>query len=204
MATAEQQECTQSYVRRPYGAGLLIAAWDGEAPVVPTADWPKNISLGGSGGEEEEEKPTDGAEAAKAAKAAADEIKAAPRGRARLWETSPAGFALEYHATAIGARSQAARTYLERHVEGFKGCGGDELAVHALRALMGCVEGGAELTADNATLSIVGAGSPWKLYDGADVAPLLEVARAAQEEEAKIRAASRGGAAAGGAADMEE
>ena len=93
-------------------------------------------------------------------------------------------------------------------MESFRECEGDALAVHALRALMGCVEGGAELTADNATVAIVGAGSPWKLYDGADVAPLLEVARAAQEEEALVRAATKSAAAGGGdasgAASMED
>lgn len=34
-----------------------------------------------------------------------------------LFETCPSGNYTEYHAQAIGARSQSARTYLERHFE---------------------------------------------------------------------------------------
>jgi len=36
---------------------------------------------------------------------------------------------------AIGARSQAARTYLEKFLEDFKTCELDELVKHGLRAL---------------------------------------------------------------------
>ena len=42
---------------------------------------------------------------------------------------------LDCRAMAIGARSQAARTYLEKFLDDFKTCDLDELVKHGLRAL---------------------------------------------------------------------
>ena len=39
-----------------------------------------------------------------------------------LFEFSPSGVTYEYYAMAIGARSQSAKTYLERHYEDFPEC----------------------------------------------------------------------------------
>lgn len=39
-----------------------------------------------------------------------------------LFEFSPSGVTYEYFAMAIGARSQSAKTYLERHFEEFADC----------------------------------------------------------------------------------
>jgi hypothetical protein len=64
------QKATQSYVRRPYGVGLLVAGYD-------------------------------------------------PRTGPRLFQTCPTGNLFEWKAYALGSRSQAARTYLERNFEGF-------------------------------------------------------------------------------------
>ncbi len=36
---------------------------------------------------------------------------------------------------AIGARSQSARTYLEKHLDEFKDCELDQMVLHGLRAL---------------------------------------------------------------------
>jgi hypothetical protein len=65
----KHQRATQSYVRRPYGVGLLVAGYD--------------------------------------------------RTGAHLFQTSPSGNYFEWRAYAIGARSQSARTYLEKHFEGY-------------------------------------------------------------------------------------
>merc|ERR1719152_587806 len=59
------QECTHSYVRRPYGVGLLVAGYDSKGP--------------------------------------------------HIYQTSPSGNYWEFHGNAIGARSQSAKTYLEKH-----------------------------------------------------------------------------------------
>ncbi len=93
---------------------------------------------------------------------------------AHLFEFNPSGAYYEFHATAIGARSQAARTYLERHVEAYADCLLDELIMHALRALRETLPPDAPpLTAQNTALG----------YLGADVREFSIV-----EEEAALRA----------------
>ena len=39
-----------------------------------------------------------------------------------LYEISPSGNSYEYYAMSIGARSQSAKTYLEKHFESFAEC----------------------------------------------------------------------------------
>jgi 20S proteasome alpha/beta subunit len=39
-----------------------------------------------------------------------------------LYEFSPSGTSYEYYAMSIGARSQSAKTYLEKHYESFTDC----------------------------------------------------------------------------------
>lgn len=52
-----------------------------------------------------------------------------------LYQTCPSANYYECKAMAIGARSQSARTYLEKHLAQFSGNTLDELIRHALRAL---------------------------------------------------------------------
>jgi 20S proteasome subunit alpha 6 len=71
-----------------------------------------------------------------------------------LIEFSPNGTMLEYLALAIGARSQSARTYLERHLAEFADCDGEGLIQHGLKALRETLQQDKDLTLDNT--SIVG------------------------------------------------
>lgn len=99
-----------------------------------------------------------------------------------LFEFSPSGMTQEMLACAIGARSQMARTYLERHLDEFSNCDKDALIKHALMALKESLAQDKELTVDNTSLGIIGLVEkngrkklePFKLYDGQDIAPLLE------------------------------
>ncbi|EEH16785.1 hypothetical protein PABG_06872 [Paracoccidioides brasiliensis Pb03] len=97
-----------------------------------------------------------------------------------LYEFQPSGMTHEMVAYAIGARSQMARTYLERHLEEFDGCGRDELIRHGLKALKESLSQDKELTVDNTTVGIVGVGEgkgkveAFKLYEGLDVGVFLE------------------------------
>jgi len=100
------QRTTQTYVRRPYGVGLLVGTYD-EA-----------------------------------------------RGP-HLYQTCPSGNLYEYYASAIGARSQSARTYLEKYYESFEESSEKELILHALRALKGCVAGDGKLTNENGSVCVV-------------------------------------------------
>ncbi|MCJ1465062.1 hypothetical protein MMC07_003678 [Pseudocyphellaria aurata] len=125
------QTNTQSYGKRPYGVGLLIAGVDDTGP--------------------------------------------------HLFEFQPSGMTQEMVACAIGARSQMARTYLERHLDEFGSSSRDELVKHALRALKESLPQDKELTVENASVGVIGMGSEKKrkiesftLYDGPDIEPLLD------------------------------
>lgn len=99
-----------------------------------------------------------------------------------LFEFSPSGMTQEMLACAIGARSQMARTYLERHLDKFADCSRDELIKHGLLALKESLSQDKELTVDNTSLAVIGVGEKdgrkktenFKLYDGQEVGPLLE------------------------------
>ncbi|KEF61694.1 20S proteasome subunit alpha 6 [Exophiala aquamarina CBS 119918] len=99
-----------------------------------------------------------------------------------LFEFSPSGLTQEMLACAIGARSQMARTYLERHLDKFADCDREELIRHALQALKESLAQDKELTIDNTSLAIIGLSEKngkkklenFKLYDGPDIGPLLD------------------------------
>lgn len=105
---------TQTYGRRPYGVGLLIAGVDETGP--------------------------------------------------HLWEFQPSGMVLEYKGAAIGARSQSARTYLERNFEKFADVSVDELVVHGLRALRDSLAQDKSLNSSNTSVAVVGIGEEFTLY----------------------------------------
>jgi 20S proteasome subunit alpha 6 len=74
-----------------------------------------------------------------------------------LFETCPSGNMFEYHAQAIGARSQSAKTYLERTYEEYPSLPLDELVRHALRALRETTGRKTELLNEqNLSIAIVG------------------------------------------------
>ncbi|KAI9813798.1 MAG: hypothetical protein M1827_003588 [Pycnora praestabilis] len=108
-----------------------------------------------------------------------------------LFEFQPSGMTQEMLACAIGARSQMARTYLERNLAEFEACGRDELVKHGLMALKESLAQDKELTVENTSIAIIGKGNEgrmkvesFKLYDGQDVAPLLESSSETQQESA--------------------
>jgi 20S proteasome subunit alpha 6 len=104
-----------------------------------------------------------------------------------LFEFQPSGMTQEMVACAIGARSQMARTYLEKNLEQFADCGRDQLIGHGLKALKETLSQDKELTVENTTVGIVGLAREgsvgkienFKLYDGQDIVPLLEALDAA-------------------------
>jgi len=122
----KHQRTTQTYVRRPFGVGLLVAGVDSH------------------------------------------------RKSCHLYQTCPSGNLYEFYASAIGARSQSARTYLEKHYESFPEASKDELIVHALQALVGCVSGDDELTKENGSIAIVGKDQKYTLIEGDELQPYLD------------------------------
>lgn len=91
-----------------------------------------------------------------------------------LWEFQPSGMVLEYRGTAIGARSQSARTYLERNFESFEDASKEDLVLHGLRALRDSLAQDKELTTMNVSLAVIGVDEKFKLFDGDEVAEWLE------------------------------
>ena len=92
-----------------------------------------------------------------------------------LYEFSPSGNSYEYYAMSIGARSQSAKTYLEKHLTEFKECmmslvwsyhltevpstrlgSLEDLIRHGLHALRETLQQDKELTIKNTSIGIVG------------------------------------------------
>mmetsp|Transcript_10004 Transcript_10004/g.29452 ORF Transcript_10004/g.29452 Transcript_10004/m.29452 type:complete len:253 (-) Transcript_10004:371-1129(-) len=92
-----------------------------------------------------------------------------------IYETSPSGNFWEYHAFAIGARSQAARTYLERRFESFEDLPIDDLVVHALLSLRETLAAGTELTPSNVAIGFVGPDSVFTVLEDEKVQPYLDM-----------------------------
>jgi 20S proteasome subunit alpha 6 len=115
-----------------------------------------------------------------------------------LFEFQPSGMTQEMVACAIGARSQMARTYLEKNLEQFADCGRDQLISHGLKALKETLSQDKELTVENTTVGIVGLAGEgsvgkienFKLYDGQEIVPLLEALEAATSGTEAIGAES--------------
>ncbi|PSK57801.1 hypothetical protein B9Z65_9003 [Elsinoe australis] len=91
-----------------------------------------------------------------------------------LFEFSPSGITQEMQASAIGARSQMARTYLERHLDDFEGSSREELVKHALRALKESLSQDKELTVDNTSVGVAGIDEDFKLYEHQEISEWLE------------------------------
>lgn len=100
-----------------------------------------------------------------------------------LFEFQPSGVTQEMVACGIGARSQMARTYLERNLDEFEGSSREELIQHALRSLKESLAQDKELTVDNTSLGISGIGEDFKLYEGQDIAEFLETTFENKEQE---------------------
>lgn len=81
-----------------------------------------------------------------------------------LYQTSPSGDIYDFKATAMGVRSQSARTYLEKHFATFPAATLDELVLHALRALASTTPEGVELNIRNTTIAVVGKDMPFTIY----------------------------------------
>lgn len=94
-----------------------------------------------------------------------------------LYEFSPAGTCFKYHAMAIGARSQSARTYLEKHAADFCDAHSptpDAAILHALKALRETLPSDATLSAKNCSVGVVGrTEAPFRILADAEVDSFL-------------------------------
>jgi len=115
-----------------------------------------------------------------------------------LFEFQPSGLIEEMTAFAIGARSQMARTYLERNLDQFADCSRDELIKHGLRALRESLAQDKQLTVENTSVGIVGIRDngkgkrvnvePFAVYDDQAVLPWIEKVEAGAVEAKRQQA----------------
>jgi 20S proteasome subunit alpha 6 len=118
---------------------------------------------------------------------------------AHVIQTQPSGDVWFFKATAIGSRSQSARTYLEKHYASFDACGLDELVLHALKALANTTGEDVKLTALNTSIAVVGEGRDFEILDEAAAREYLD--RLVLRAEDRVDAV---GAADGDAAEIPE
>ncbi|CAD7677407.1 unnamed protein product [Nyctereutes procyonoides] len=91
-----------------------------------------------------------------------------------IFQTCPSANYFDCRAMSIGACSQSAHTYLERHMSGFMECNLNELVKHGLRALRETLPAEQDLTTKNVSIGIVGKDLEFTIYDDDDVSPFLE------------------------------
>jgi len=118
-----------------------------------------------------------------------------------IYQTCPSANYYDCKAMAIGARSQSARTYLEKHLDVFPDCSLEELARHGLRALRDTLPSEVDLTQKNCSVGIAAKDTKFSILDDDNVAPYLALiegeerssrqppAQAAAEMEAEDEAA---------------
>lgn len=131
----KMQTPTQTYGRRPYGVGMLVAGFDESGP--------------------------------------------------HIYETCPSANYYDCKAMAIGARSQSARTYIEKHLENFGSESTmevDQLIKHGLEALRETLPQEQELTQKNISVAVVGAEKSFKIYDNEDVKKWLDMLGSLKKE----------------------
>lgn len=93
---------------------------------------------------------------------------------AHIYETCPSGNFSEYKAMAIGGRSQAARTYLEKHFESFADLKSEELLAHGIKALNACTAQDQELNTKNTGICVVGKDLQFRELSEAEVQSYLD------------------------------
>ncbi|KAH9524995.1 Proteasome subunit alpha 1 [Bulinus truncatus] len=101
-----------------------------------------------------------------------------------IYQTCPSANYYDCKAMAIGARSQSARTYLEKHLDVFIDCSLDELVKHGLRALRDTLPQEVDLTPKNCSIGIVSKDTKFSILDDDEVAPFLAMI---EGEERSVR-----------------
>ncbi|KZV14508.1 proteasome subunit alpha type-1-B-like [Dorcoceras hygrometricum] len=124
---------------------------------------------------------------------------------AHLFYNCPSGNYFEYQAFAIGSRSQAAKTYLERKFESFMESSRDDLIKDALFALRETLQG-EKLTSSTCTISVLGVGEAFHILEQETVQALISEFEIVGEEppadDTAVPDASSGAGAGAGAGDQ--
>eukprot|EP00049_Salpingoeca_infusionum_P016974 m.351355 g.351355 ORF g.351355 m.351355 type:complete len:255 (+) comp16232_c0_seq1:383-1147(+) len=100
-----------------------------------------------------------------------------------IYQVEPSANYYDCKSMAIGARSQSARTYLERNMDAIATSSREELVKHGLLAIRESLPGDKELTAAKITIAIVGEDEKLSVLDDDAVAPFLSLI---EQEEAAV------------------
>jgi len=103
-----------------------------------------------------------------------------------IYQTCPSSNYFDCKCMAIGARSQSARTYLEKNLDSLHTTTLNELVKHGLLALRECLPNDVELSNKNVSIAVVGKDHPFSVYDDEAVEQWLHLT---SEEERKGRRA---------------
>ncbi|GKV40446.1 hypothetical protein SLE2022_216110 [Rubroshorea leprosula] len=102
---------------------------------------------------------------------------------AHLYYNCPSGNYFEYQAFAIGSRSQAAKTYLERRFDNFMDSSREDLIKDALMAIRETLQG-ETLKSSICTVAVVGVGESFHILDQGTVQQMIDAFDIAGEQEA--------------------
>jgi len=120
-------------------------------------------------------------------------VAGADKAGVHIYETQPSGNYFEYYAQTIGARSQAAKTYLEKHFEEFKEMSLEELIFQGLQALQGTLPSG-NLTKKNCQVGYVGKSQQFTILSEDQLAPYidrLDSSLSGEEEKKEVESSAK-------------
>lgn len=92
---------------------------------------------------------------------------------AHIYQTCPSANYYDCKAMSIGARSQSARTYLEKHINELSNAALEELIKHGLRALRDTLPPEVDLNTKNVSIGFVGENQKFKILDEQETVPYL-------------------------------
>lgn len=92
-----------------------------------------------------------------------------------IYQTCPSANFFDCKAMSIGARSQSARTYLEKKLEEFPNCGFEDLIKHGLRALRDTLPNEVDLNTKNVSIGYVGKDVIFKILNENEIASYLNM-----------------------------
>lgn len=109
---------------------------------------------------------------------------------AHIFQTCPSANFYDCKAMSIGARSQSARTYLEKHLDVFTTAPVEELIKHGLRALRDTLPPENDLNNKNVSIGFVGKGLKFKILNEDEISSFLALIAGEERRGAGAAAAA--------------
>lgn len=122
---------------------------------------------------------------------------------AHLYYNCPSGNYFEYQAFAIGSRSQAAKTYLERRFESFGDSSREDLIKDAILAVRETLQG-ETLKSSLCTVSILGVDEPFHFLNQEEIQKVIDTFEKVVEDEEEAEGGEGDAEAAPAAAPAEQ